>query len=107
MKKRQRECVEFGDLVMEGRDIGSVIFPETEFKFYLDASLDERSRRREADGVVENLAERDRRDTQRATSPLMISLGATVINNSKMTPEETTALLLKEIHAKLDKQKSN
>ncbi len=107
MKKRQRECVEFGDLVMEGRDIGSAIFPETEFKFYLDASLDERSRRREADGVIENLAERDRRDTQRATSPLMISLGATVINNSKMTSEETTALLLKEIRAKLDKQKSN
>ncbi len=105
MKKVQRDCVQFGNIVMEGRDIGSAIFPETEFKFYLDASLDERSRRREADGVIENLAERDKKDTQRAVSPLVISLGATLINTSKLTPEETTAMLLEEIHAKLAKRK--
>ncbi|HQC42904.1 MAG TPA: (d)CMP kinase [Verrucomicrobiota bacterium] len=104
MKKVQRECVQFGNIVMEGRDIGSAIFPETEFKFYLDASLDERSRRREADGVIENLAERDKKDTQRAVSPLVISLGATLINTSKLTPDETTAMLLEEIHAKLTKK---
>src|SRR5262249_45580233 len=51
MKQKQRECVKFGNLVMEGRDIGSNIFPETEFKFYLDAHLEERSRRRAAEGV--------------------------------------------------------
>src|SRR5687768_9419986 len=50
MKRRQRECVQFGNLVMEGRDIGTNIFPETDFKFFLDATLDERSRRRAADG---------------------------------------------------------
>jgi cytidylate kinase len=101
MKKVQRDCVQFGNLVMEGRDIGSHIFPETDFKFYLDASLDERSRRRASEGVHENLAARDQRDSQRAAAPLMIPLGAKVINNSQMSSEETTALLLAEIRKKL------
>ena len=58
---------------MEGRDIGTNVFPETDFKFYLDAKLEERSRRRAADGVQENLAARDQRDSQRAVAPLMIA----------------------------------
>ena len=65
MKQRQRECIQFGNLVMEGRDIGTNVFPETDFKFYLDASFDERSKRRAAEGVQENLAARDERDSQR------------------------------------------
>ena len=48
MKKKQRECIQFGDLVMEGRDIGTNVFPETDYKYYLDAHLEERSRRRAA-----------------------------------------------------------
>ena len=44
MKQRQRDCLRFGNLVMEGRDIGTNVFPETDFKFWVDASLDERSR---------------------------------------------------------------
>ena len=98
MVKRQRECAQFGNLVMEGRDIGTNVFPETDFKFYLDAQLEERSRRRAADGVRENLAARDQRDSQRAVAPLMIALGAKVINNSAMTSEQTSKLLLEEIH---------
>jgi cytidylate kinase len=101
MKKKQRECVQFGNLVMEGRDIGTNVFPETDFKFYLDAQLEERSRRRAADGIQENLAARDQRDSQRAVAPLMISLGAKVINNSNMTSEQTSSLLLKEIRSRL------
>ena len=101
MKKVQRDCVRFGNLVMEGRDIGSQIFPETEFKFYLDACLNERSRRRASDGVTEDLAARDHRDSQRATAPLMVPLGARVINNSGMTPEQTSGLILEEIRKKL------
>jgi len=58
MKKAQRQCIQFGNLVMEGRDIGTNIFPETEFKYYLDAHIDERSRRRAAEGVQENPAAR-------------------------------------------------
>ena len=102
MKAKQRECIEFGSLVMEGRDIGSNVFPDTDFKFYLDASLDERSKRRVADGVDENLAARDKKDSERATAPLMIPLGAKVINNSNMTAEETSALIIKEVREKLE-----
>jgi cytidylate kinase len=101
MKRRQRQCLRFGSLVMEGRDIGTNVFPETDFKFYLDASLDERAKRRAAEGVLENLAARDQRDSQRAAAPLMIPLGATVINNSNMTPEQTSALILEKVRAKL------
>ena len=103
MKKTQRDCIQFGNLVMEGRDIGTNVFPETDFKFYLDARLDERSRRRAADGVHENLAARDQRDSQRASAPLMIALGAKVINNSELTSEQTSGLLLAEIRARLPK----
>jgi cytidylate kinase len=105
MKKTQRDCIQFGNLVMEGRDIGTNVFPETDFKFYLDASLAERSARRAADGVQENLAARDQRDSQRAVAPLMIALGAKVINNSAMTSEQTSALLLEEIRKMLPAEK--
>ena len=97
MKKKQRECIQFGNLVMEGRDIGTNVFPETDYKFYLDAKLEERSARRAADGVHENLAARDQRDSQRAAAPLMIALGAKVLDNSKMTSVETSGWLLAEI----------
>ncbi|HZR19002.1 MAG TPA: (d)CMP kinase [Verrucomicrobiae bacterium] len=101
MKHTQRDCIRFGNLVMEGRDIGTNVFPETDFKYYLDAHLEERSRRREAEGVKENLAARDLRDSQRKTAPLMIALGAKVINNSQMTAQQTTALILEDIRARL------
>ncbi len=101
MKRKQRECIQFGNLVMEGRDIGTNVFPETEFKFYLDASLEERARRRAAEGVQENLAARDQRDSQRAAAPLMIPLGAKVINNSAMTAEQTSALIIAEVRRRL------
>jgi cytidylate kinase len=107
MVKRQRECLQFGNLVMEGRDIGTNVFPETDFKFYLDAQLEERSRRRAADGVQENLAARDQRDSQRAIAPLMIALGAKVINNSNLTAEQTSELILKEIRSRLPREMTN
>src|SRR5438477_9959085 len=101
MKKKQRECIQFGDLVMEGRDIGSNVFPETDFKFYLDAHLEERTKRRLSEGVEENLAARDERDSQRAAAPLMIPLGAMVINNSNLTSEETSGRIITEIKERL------
>ncbi|MGD1085414.1 MAG: (d)CMP kinase [Verrucomicrobiota bacterium] len=106
MKATQRECLKFGNLVMEGRDIGSNVFPETNFKFYLDASLQARSRRRAAEGVNENLAARDQRDSERAVAPLMIPLGATVVNNSQLTPDQTSALILNEVRRKLSQAPS-
>jgi cytidylate kinase len=104
MKRKQRECIRFGNLVMEGRDIGTNVFPETDFKYYLDAHLEERSRRRAAEGVEENLAARDQRDSQRAAAPLMIALGAKVINTSRMTPDESSAIILKDIHGRLSER---
>jgi cytidylate kinase len=101
MKKRQRECLQFGNLVMEGRDIGTNVFPETDFKYYLDARLEERSRRRAAEGVRENLAARDERDSQRAAAPLMIALGAKVIDNSRLTAEETSRRIIEDIRKRL------
>ena len=101
MKKKQRECISFGNLVMEGRDIGTNVFPETDYKFFLDASLAERSKRRAAEGVQENLAARDQRDSQRAAAPLMIALGAKVINNSGMTVEENSRLIVDEVRRRM------
>ncbi len=101
MKKTQRECVRFGDLVMEGRDIGTNVFPETDYKFYLDAHIEERARRRAAEGVEENLAARDQRDSQRAAAPLMIALGARIVNNSGMTAEQTSQIIIEEIRKRL------
>ena len=100
MKKKQRECIQFGNLVMEGRDIGTNVFPETDFKYYLDAQLEERARRRAAEGVIENLAARDQRDSQRASAPLMIALGARVINTSNLTIEATCKLIIEDLRQK-------
>jgi len=94
MKERQRSCVQFGNLVMEGRDIGSNIFPETPHKFYMDAAADVRQARRDADGVQDNLAARDQRDSTRAASPLKVAEGATIINNAGETPEQTSARIM-------------
>ena len=101
MKKAQRQCIQFGNLVMEGRDIGTNIFPETDFKFYLDANLQERTKRREAEGVQEDLAARDERDSQRAAAPLMIPLGAVIVNNSGQTPEQTSGHILEIFRKRL------
>ncbi|MEP6663165.1 MAG: (d)CMP kinase [Verrucomicrobiota bacterium] len=101
MKLKQRECIQFGNLVMEGRDIGTNVFPETDFKFYLDACLQERSQRRAAEGVQENLAVRDQRDSQRAEAPLMVALGAKIINTSGLTAEQTSRQIIEEIEKRL------
>ena len=101
MVKTQRSCTQFGNLVMEGRDIGTNVFPETNFKFYLDASLEERTRRRKADGVHEDLARRDKRDSERKAAPLMIPLGAVVVNNSGQTADQTSAFILEEVRRRM------
>src|SRR6185436_14403393 len=104
MKKTQRECIQFGNLVMEGRDIGTNVFPETDYKYYLDAHLEERTRRRAADGIQENLAARDQRDSQRAAAPLMIALGAKVINNSHMTSAETSGTIIADVKRRFEER---
>jgi CMP/dCMP kinase len=73
------------DLVMEGRDIGSVVFPETPFKFYIDASPEIRLRRRAAQGQRDRVTARDEADSSRRASPLIIAEDAHVIDSSNLT----------------------
>lgn len=101
MKQKQRDCLQFGSLVMEGRDIGSNVFPETNFKFYIDAALGARSRRREADGVQEDLEARDKRDSQRAAAPLMVPLGAVMVDTSSMTPDQSSQQIIDEVRRRM------
>jgi cytidylate kinase len=73
------------NIVMEGRDIGSTVFPETRFKFYIDAAPEVRARRRAAQGLKDNLAYRDRADSSRRSSPLVIADDAEVIDSSSLS----------------------
>jgi cytidylate kinase len=73
------------ELVVEGRDIGSVVFPDTPYKFYIDASPEVRSRRRAAEGQRDEIAARDRADSGRRSSPLIIAEDALVIDSSNLT----------------------
>ncbi len=75
------------DVVMEGRDIGSVVFPETPYKFYIDASPEVRLRRRIAQGQRDQIAARDHADSSRRASPLVIAEDAHVIDSSALTVE--------------------
>lgn len=84
----QRALAATGPLVMEGRDIGSVVFPDSPHKIYIDASEEVRASRRGAQGLTDQIAERDRMDKERKNSPLVIPAGAIVIDNSHITLEE-------------------
>ena len=84
---KMRAYAEKQDVVMEGRDIGSVVFPDTLYKFYIDASPDVRLRRREAQGQHDQIAARDRADSSRRNSPLIIAEDALVIDSSNLTIE--------------------
>ncbi len=75
----------FRGLVMEGRDIGSVIFPDAEFRFFLHADPVERARRRAAEGQTDSILERDRLDAARKTAPFACPAGATPIDSTHLT----------------------
>ena len=90
---------EFGSLVMEGRDIGTVVFPDSPYKFFLDADPRERAMRRyrelvaagedeKAHEVMESLKKRDRTDSTRETDPLKVAEDACVIDSTSMSIEE-------------------
>ncbi len=84
---RLREFAVGRDVVMEGRDIGSAVFPRTPYKFYIDASLEVRAQRRAAQvgAGQDNLAARDHTDSTRRTSPLVIAEDAHVLDSSRLT----------------------
>jgi cytidylate kinase len=103
---RQRKEGESGGIVMEGRDIGSVVFPDADVKVYLDASPEERARRRAADpshglskepvvtDVESEMAARDRSDRTRAKSPLMKASDAVEVDTTDLSIDETVERVL-------------
>jgi len=104
-----RRMTAFGDLVMEGRDIGTAVFPEAGLKFYLDAAPEERARRRYLemlnggkkaayDEVLRSILQRDGIDSSRAMAPLKIAPDAVVIQSTKMTIDEVVDFIVLKIH---------
>ena len=107
----QRDIASHSSIVMEGRDIGSVVFPDADIKIYLDASSDIRARRRaddllaqsipfDLDALTRQIEERDFRDRNRAASPLMQALDATYLDSSNLSVVEVEDAILKIIRAK-------
>jgi len=105
-----RDTVRLGSLAMEGRDIGTVVFPDSPFKYYLDAEPEERARRRfnelsekvgytNVTEVYDSLARRDHKDTTRKAAPLQIALGAKVIDSTSMVANEVVDHILDDIRA--------
>jgi cytidylate kinase len=108
MVRRQREMAKRG-AVLNGRDIGTVVFPEADIKFFLTAVPEERAERRfkedqvtnSATSLAETLAEmieRDRRDSTRADSPLKIADGAIVVDSSGLSIESVFQELMRHVH---------
>lgn len=85
------------DVVMEGRDIGSAVFPDTPYKFYVDASPEIRSRRRAAQGQTDQIAQRDHADSSRQASPLTIAPDAVVIDSSALSIAEVVDQILQRL----------
>jgi cytidylate kinase len=83
--EKQRAYAVNHNVVMEGRDIGSVVFPETPYKFYVDASPEVRALRRQKQGLADSISARDKFDSSRRTSPLIIAEDAHVIDSSNLT----------------------
>lgn len=91
----------FAGLVMEGRDIGTVIFPDADFRFFLHADPEERARRRAAEGQQDSIVERDRLDSSRKTAPLLCPPGATDIDSTFLSLDEVVARVSAPIAARI------
>ena len=98
--QRMRDYANKHDLVVEGRDIGSVVFSDTPYKFYIDASPEVRAQRRAAQGHRDEIARRDQADSSRAASPLIVAKDAEVLDTSNLT----VAQVVDEIVARLKRK---
>lgn len=108
----QRTIAENGGVILDGRDIGTVVLPNADFKFFLTASIEERTKRRfqelldmemnvTENEVKMNLIERDKIDSEREVAPLKKAEDAIVVDNSNMTKEETIASIINIIEGKI------
>ena len=109
---RQREMGEVGGVVMEGRDIGTVVFPQADVKIYLDASAEERARRRAHDpahsggpatvaDVATLLTERDRLDSTRKASPLLVASDALIVDTTAKSVGEVVEEVIQAVERRL------
>ncbi len=110
--ERQRAFAQAPGLVTDGRDMGSVVFPDAEVKFYLDASPEIRARRREqqlkAGGIsvkfgdlLEDMQKRDRQDKSRLVAPLVVPQGAIEIDTGLLSKEQVFEKILSEVRSRL------
>ncbi len=108
LTEKMREAGKDGGIIMEGRDIGTVVFPDAEVKFYLSATPQERAKRRvkqlkevgenpDYEKILALIEERDYRDSHRAASPLRPADGAVIIDTSSMTQDEVIQAVLEKI----------
>jgi len=118
---RQRDLAADGGIVMAGRDIGTVVLPDADLKIYLDASVDERARRRAEErgldpdapagiAILEALRRRDRLDTTRAVAPLRVAPDARVITTDGNTFEQTVDAVvgaIRDAEARLEPARSS
>jgi cytidylate kinase len=109
--KAQRNIGERGGIVAEGRDMGTVVFPEAEFKFFLTASPEERGNRRyielkdkgfpvDRESIIQDISRRDQDDSSRQIAPLKPASDAVRIDCSNMSAEEVVQIMLKRIQEK-------
>jgi cytidylate kinase len=110
MVELQRDIGNNSDVVAEGRDIGTVVFPETKYKFYLDASIEERAKRRlqdkksdsditDIDELINRIRQRDIYDSSREISPLTKAPDAYYIDSTRMSIDEVCDLILSQVKA--------
>ncbi|MCC7518487.1 MAG: (d)CMP kinase [Verrucomicrobiae bacterium] len=108
---RQRALASRGDLVMEGRDIGTVVFPETPYKFFLDASPEVRAQRRAAErtaagenaavaAVAKDMTERDRLDCSRKVAPLRVADDAIRLDTSRVNARGVADLIIRHLRSR-------
>ncbi len=109
--QKQRDMAREGGIIMDGRDIGTVVLPDADFKFFLTASIDERTRRRHTEllsmnqstdfeSVKENLIVRDKTDSEREISPLRQAEDAILIDNTNLSKDETAQKILEVVRGK-------
>jgi cytidylate kinase len=109
---KQKRMADRADVVMEGRDIGTVVFPDARVKIFLDANPRERVRRRAeeqpevpSDRLAEEINRRDERDRQRVESPLVQAPDAVYLDSTGLTPEQVEEEILKLVRARISNGK--
>lgn len=111
LTEMQRKLADAGKIVAEGRDMGTIVFPAAEYKFFLDADPKERCRRRvdqlqkrgmeaDADKILQMIIERDKQDSERAIAPLKKAEDATLINTTTLSIDQVCSKIMETIQQK-------